>query len=139
MVRAIQEQASNTAISTAAAGLSFDERLTLLVQREVVWRDDRRVQQLLIVAKLKVSSACIEDINLKLKFPRGREHSVVQAERNDAPRYGTPRANSVRVTGRHFSQDPPSTPVSSAYGSGLRGSSAEQFLAAADPRSRSRV
>ena len=63
MVRAIEEQASNTAISTAAAGLSFDERLTLLVQREVAWREDRRVQRLLKAAKLKVSSACIEDIN----------------------------------------------------------------------------
>jgi len=59
MVRAIEEQAS----STAAAGLSFDERLTLLVQREVAWRDDRRVQRLLKAAKLKVSAACIEDIN----------------------------------------------------------------------------
>jgi hypothetical protein len=38
MVRAIEEQAT----STAAAGLSFDERLTLLVQREVAWRDDPR-------------------------------------------------------------------------------------------------
>ena len=63
MVRAIEEQASNTAISTAAAGLSFDERLTLLVQREVAWRDDRRVARLLKAAKLKVSTACIEDIN----------------------------------------------------------------------------
>ena len=59
MVRAIEEQAT----STATAGLSFDERLTLLVQREVAWRDDRRVQRLLKAAKLKVSSACIEDIN----------------------------------------------------------------------------
>ena len=59
MVRAIEEQAT----STAAASLSFDERLTLLVQREVAWRDDRRVQRLLKAAKLKVSSACIEDIN----------------------------------------------------------------------------
>ena len=59
MVRAIEEQAA----STAAAGLSFDERLTLLVQREVAWRDDRRVQRLLKAAKLKVSAACIEDIN----------------------------------------------------------------------------
>ena len=63
MVRAIEEQASNTAISTATAGLSFDERLTLLVQREIAWRDDRRVQRLLKAARLKVSTACIEDIN----------------------------------------------------------------------------
>ena len=41
LIRAIEDQAT----STAAAGLSFDERLTLLVQREVAWRDDRRVQR----------------------------------------------------------------------------------------------
>ena len=33
------------------------------MQREVAWRDDRRVQRLLKAAKLKVSAACIEDIN----------------------------------------------------------------------------
>ena len=59
MLRAIEEQACGT----AAATLSFDDRLTLLVQREVAWRDDRRVARLLKAAKLKVSSACVEDIN----------------------------------------------------------------------------
>ena len=43
MVRAIEDQAS----STAATALGFEERLTLLVQREVAWRDDRRVARLL--------------------------------------------------------------------------------------------
>ena len=59
MVRAVEEQAT----STAAAALGFDERLSLLVQREVAWRDDRRVERLLKAAKLKVSTACVEDIN----------------------------------------------------------------------------
>jgi DNA replication protein DnaC len=59
MVRALEEQA----VSTAAAELSFDERLTLLVQREVDWRDDKRVTRLLKAARLKVGAACIEDIN----------------------------------------------------------------------------
>jgi DNA replication protein DnaC len=59
MARAIEEQAN----STAAAELSFDERLTMLVQREVDWRDDKRVTRLLKAARLKVSAACIEDIN----------------------------------------------------------------------------
>ena len=59
MVHAIEEQA----MSTAAAALAFDDRLTLLVQREVAWRDDRRVARLLKAAKLKVASACIEDID----------------------------------------------------------------------------
>ena len=59
MIRAVEEQAT----SNAAATLSFDERFTLLVQRELAWRDDRRVVRLLKAAKLKVSSACVEDIN----------------------------------------------------------------------------
>jgi len=59
MVHALEDQAS----STAAATLAFDDRLTLLVQREVAWRDDRRVARLLKAAKLKVASACIEDID----------------------------------------------------------------------------
>jgi DNA replication protein DnaC len=59
MVHAIVEQAT----SRAATELSFDERLTLLVQREVSLRDERRVARLLKAAKLKVSSACIEDID----------------------------------------------------------------------------
>ena len=59
MVRAIEEQA----ISRAAVELPFDDRLTLLVQREIAWRDDKRVARLLKAAKLKVASACVEDIN----------------------------------------------------------------------------
>ena len=73
MVRAIEEQAT----STAATGLSFDERLTLLVQREVAWRDDRRVQRLLKAAKLKVSAACIEDIDWR--SGRGLDRHLVTA------------------------------------------------------------
>ena len=42
MLRALEEQAT----STAAAALGFDERLTLLVQREIAWRDDRRYARL---------------------------------------------------------------------------------------------
>jgi DNA replication protein DnaC len=61
MVHAIEEQAT----STAAAALGFDERLSLLVQREVAWRDARRVERLLKAAKLKVSMACVEDINYR--------------------------------------------------------------------------
>lgn len=36
MVRAIEDQAT----STAATALGFDERLSLLVQAEVAWRDE---------------------------------------------------------------------------------------------------
>jgi DNA replication protein DnaC len=71
MVHAIEEQAT----STAAAALGFDERLTLLVQSEIAWRDNRRVQRLLKAARLKVSSACVEEINWRAS--RSLDRSLV--------------------------------------------------------------
>ena len=73
MVRAIEDQAS----SAAAAALGFEERLSLLVQREVAWRDDRRVTRLLKAARLKVSAACVEEINWRAS--RGLDKSMVTA------------------------------------------------------------
>jgi len=35
----------------------------MLVQREIAWRDDKRVARLMKAARLKVSTACVEDIN----------------------------------------------------------------------------
>ena len=57
----------------AATALGFDERLSLLVQAEVAWRDDRRLQRLLKAAKLKVSSACVEDIQWRASRALDRE------------------------------------------------------------------
>lgn len=71
MVHALEDLAS----STAAAELPFDDRLTLLVQREIAWRDDRRVARLLKAAKLKVSAACIEDINWRAS--RGLDRGLI--------------------------------------------------------------
>lgn len=51
------------AVAASAATLSFDERLGMLVQHEIDWRDGKRVARLLKAAKLKDSSACIEDID----------------------------------------------------------------------------
>lgn len=59
MIRALQDEA----VSTAAAALPFEQRFALLVQREVDWRDGKRVQRLLKAARLKVSGACIEDLD----------------------------------------------------------------------------
>ncbi|TDP63939.1 IS21-like element helper ATPase IstB [Roseateles toxinivorans] len=73
MVHALQDQSH----STAAAELSFDDRLTLLVQREIAWRDDRRVTRLLKAARLKVSAACIEDINWRAS--RGLDRHLIVA------------------------------------------------------------
>jgi DNA replication protein DnaC len=58
MLAALNDQAT----SSAAAGLAFDARLALLVQREIDWRDAKRLTKLLKHAKLKIGSACIEDI-----------------------------------------------------------------------------
>ena len=71
MVRAVEEQAT----ITATTALGFDERLTLLVQSDIAWRDNRRVQRLLKAAKLKVSAACVEDINWRAS--RALDRSLV--------------------------------------------------------------
>lgn len=58
MCASYEEQQSNSAIHA----LSFDERFSLLVDAEVHGRRQKRQQRLLRLAKLKISSACIEDI-----------------------------------------------------------------------------
>jgi len=58
MVAAIADQAT----SSAATELGFEDRLSMLVQREIDWRDNKRLTRLLKAARLKVSGACIEDI-----------------------------------------------------------------------------
>ena len=47
----------------------------MLVQREIDWRDGKRLNRLLKAARLKVSSACIEDINWRAS--RGLDRGVV--------------------------------------------------------------
>ncbi len=61
MARAFEEQASQA----NAASLSFEERFGLLVDREFTHRDTKRVDRLLKQAKLKVSGACVEDIDYR--------------------------------------------------------------------------
>ena len=61
MARAFEEQSSQTSI----ASLSFEERFGLLVDREFTHRDTKRVDRLLKQAKLKVSGACVEDIDYR--------------------------------------------------------------------------
>lgn len=51
------------------ASLGFDERLGLLVDAEVVARDNNRISKTLRDAKLRFSQACIEDLD----FPARRE------------------------------------------------------------------
>lgn len=61
----------------AAAELPFEQRLALLVQREVDWRDSKRLQRLLKAARLKVSSACLEDIDWRVS--RGLSREVINS------------------------------------------------------------
>ena len=56
--------------------LSFDERLALLVEQEVLHRENRRLTRLLKAAKLRVP-ACVEDIDYR--HPRGLEKSRMAA------------------------------------------------------------
>lgn len=68
---------TDTATQRAAEALPFDQRLALLVQRELDWRDGKRVARLLKAAKLKVASACVEDIDWRAG--RGLDRHLVAA------------------------------------------------------------
>ena len=71
MVAALNDPATSAAADT----LPFDARLTLLVQREIDWRDGRRLARLLKAARLKVGSACMEDIDWRAS--RGLDRGVL--------------------------------------------------------------
>lgn len=49
---------------TAAGPLRFEERFSLLVDQETTWRENRRLQRLLQLAKLR-ENACVEDIDFR--------------------------------------------------------------------------
>ena len=70
MVKALTEQMALPDIEE----LSFEERLGLLVDREVTEREDRRLTTRLRQAKLK-QNACIEDIDFKQS--RGLDKSLI--------------------------------------------------------------
>jgi len=58
---ALQEQLTQPAMGA----LSFEERLAMLVDREVASRDDRRRTRLLSLARLKYPQATIEDVDTR--------------------------------------------------------------------------
>lgn len=57
----LQEQLAQPGL----AGLSFEERIALLVDREVHWRSDKRRERLLKDARLKYPQAAIEDLDTR--------------------------------------------------------------------------
>ena len=70
MRRALQDQAAMPEI----AAIPFEERLGLLVDRELTERDNRRMQMRLRTAKLKQNTA-LEDIDFK--SPRGLDRALI--------------------------------------------------------------
>lgn len=71
MLAALQEQATQS----AAAALPFEQRFAMLVQREIDWRDEKRLVRLLKAAKLKISSACVEEIDWRAS--RGLDRTLI--------------------------------------------------------------
>lgn len=70
MAAALEEQLTHA----TAQELSFEDRLTLLVEREHTTRQDRRLQLLLRYARMRLE-ASVEDINFRTA--RGLDRSVV--------------------------------------------------------------
>ena len=61
MALALSEQTT----TNAAQGLAFEERLALLLEREEITRDNRRMTRLLQLATLKYRDAVIEDLDYR--------------------------------------------------------------------------
>ena len=75
--------------------------VVLLVQRELDWRDGKRVARLLKAAKLKVSSACVEDIDWRCG--RGLDRHLITARAGgDWIRHG----RNLLITGVAHELDP---------------------------------
>lgn len=70
MAQALEEQPEQP----QTFDLSFEERLSLLVMREITDRENRRLQRLLKTARLK-QAACVEDIDYR--HPRGLDKSLM--------------------------------------------------------------
>ncbi len=69
MAQALEEQAGIPDIAT----LSFEDRFALLLEREKLAREDRRLTRLLQVARFR-HAACVEDVNFRVK--RGLDRAL---------------------------------------------------------------
>lgn len=58
------------------SGLSFEERVGMLVDREWTWREDRKLARRTKQARLK-QPACLEDVDLR--SPRGLDASLIRS------------------------------------------------------------
>ena len=73
MAAGLQEQLTQAGMTA----MSFEERLALLVDREVYFRNDKRQTRLLKEARLKYPQACIEDLDTRPG--RGLERTAVMS------------------------------------------------------------
>lgn len=69
MAQALEEQAGIPDIAT----LAFEERFALVLEREKLAREDRRLTRLLQVARFR-HAACVEDVNFRVK--RGLDRAL---------------------------------------------------------------
>ncbi len=77
MAKSVEEQ--NTELYS---GLTFEDRLNLLLDKEIAFRQDKQLRMLLLKAKLKYSSACIEETDFKAQ--RGLSKSqLIEFSSND--------------------------------------------------------
>lgn len=60
--------------SANATHLSFEERIGLIIDHEVTYRDDKRLRRLLTAAKLR-EQACVEDIDFEAR--RGLDRAAI--------------------------------------------------------------
>ncbi len=73
MLTALDEQLTQAGMSA----VSFEERMALIVERELHWRHDKRRARLLKEAKLKYPQAAIEDIDTRAG--RGLDRKAVRS------------------------------------------------------------
>jgi DNA replication protein DnaC len=72
MAQTFEQQMAQPALQE----LSFEDRFGLLLEAEILHRDNRRTAHLLKTAKLRIG-ACVEDIDYR--HPRGIERSAMSA------------------------------------------------------------
>jgi len=98
MAAALSEQLTQS----AALGLPFEDRLGLLVEREVSYRENRRLTRLLQVAQLK-ERAALEDLDFRARRGLDRAQLASLASCEPDPR----RTQSSDSRGHRVRQDLP--------------------------------
>lgn len=72
---AMREAFEQQLTQIATHELPFEERLALLLDRELLARENRRLTRLLQLARLRIPSACVEDIDYR--HPRGLQRGQI--------------------------------------------------------------